>query len=216
MSYLQCPYCGQKALSVATRCPHCGRAFESRFWQQQGTPGSHRRVPRGVVVAAVLGALVILGLIRREVEANRSARPGPPGAVVIDTALPPPPPARVTTPARESVAPAVTPAAREPAPPVAVRRPPDTSRAAPVRVPVPAPAPAPPPTTGRTERRYATTWVNIRASRSGASAVVRVLKPGESVMVDSLRMGWYRAVVDGRTLGYVDQRLVGASPGPGQ
>jgi hypothetical protein len=30
-----------------------------------------------------------------------------------------------------------------------------------------------------------------------------VLNPGEAVLVDSLRRGWYRVVVEGRTAGYV-------------
>jgi hypothetical protein len=41
---------------------------------------------------------------------------------------------------------------------------------------------------------------------------VRILKPGDSLVVDSLRQGWYRAVDGGETLGYVARNLVGASP----
>jgi hypothetical protein len=53
-------------------------------------------------------------------------------------------------------------------------------------------------------QRYARTWVSIRAGRSDGSAAVRTLEPGEAVLVDSLSQGWYRVVVGGRAVGYVD------------
>jgi hypothetical protein len=65
---------------------------------------------------------------------------------------------------------------------------------------------------GRVLLRYATTWVNVRAGRSLHAAVVRVLKPGEVVLVDSLRMGWYRVLADGRTLGYAARTHLDAIP----
>ena len=54
-------------------------------------------------------------------------------------------------------------------------------------------------------QRYARTWVSIREGPSDSALVVRTLAPGEAVLVDSLSQGWYRVVVDGRTVGYVDQ-----------
>jgi hypothetical protein len=44
--------------------------------------------------------------------------------------------------------------------------------------------------------------------------VVRILSPGDPVVVNSLRQGWYLAEVGGQTLGYVDRTLVGTDPDP--
>ncbi len=76
--------------------------------------------------------------------------------------------------------------------------------------PVPAATPASPPSASSKteERRYASTWVNVRAGPSGTAPIVRVLQPGESVQVDSLREGWYQVLADGGPGGYVDGNLV--------
>jgi hypothetical protein len=65
-----------------------------------------------------------------------------------------------------------------------------------------------------TLRRYAQTWVNVRGQRRVASPVIRVLNPGEGVQVDSLQVGWYRVVVDGRPGGYVHRSNLGTAPPP--
>ena len=70
-------------------------------------------------------------------------------------------------------------------------------------LPSEAPAPAPVP-----RRRYATTWVNVRDGPGGAARIVRILNPGDSVLVDSLQRGWYRVVSDGGTVGYVLRRYL--------
>ncbi|MFN8652191.1 MAG: SH3 domain-containing protein [Gemmatimonadales bacterium] len=111
-------------------------------------------------------------------------------------------------------------AERTPAPPVAT-----------VAVAVPAPAPAKPastpatppapvtriaaPAPARNERatvqgiaRYASTWINVRSARSSQAPVVRVLKPGEAVHVDSLAEGWYQVVTTDAVQGYADRRLL--------
>jgi uncharacterized protein YgiM (DUF1202 family) len=75
------------------------------------------------------------------------------------------------------------------------------------------PAPAAEPVgSGSAEVRYATTWVNVRAARSPSAPVIRVLRPGDTVTVDSLRQGWYRAETDGKLLGYVFRELVDTAP----
>jgi hypothetical protein len=186
MSYILCPHCGQKALSVATRCPHCGRGFDRRPWQFEGV-GRRRRIPVGWILGAVAVAVVVLGVVQREYEVSVKPSPVPPPVITVDPAPLPPPPA----PIEAAPAPA---ASSDTAPPPAVE-----------------PTPAPP-VSGPLERRYANTWVNVRTSRSPAAPVVLVLKPQETIMVDSLRQGWYRAVADGRTLGYVDRSLVGTTP----
>jgi len=61
-------------------------------------------------------------------------------------------------------------------------------------------------------RRWAKTWVNVRAGRSGSSDAVRILNPGELVGVDSLGRGWFRVSVDGVPVGYVDRSLLALAP----
>jgi hypothetical protein len=60
--------------------------------------------------------------------------------------------------------------------------------------------------------RYARTWVNVRGGRANGTASVRVLSPGEQVLVDSLRGGWYRVLADGRPLGYVHRSNLDIAP----
>ncbi len=62
------------------------------------------------------------------------------------------------------------------------------------------------------QRRYANTWMNVRADRSNTAPVVRVLRPGEEVQVDLLKQGWYRVVSDSQALGYADQRYLDTMP----
>jgi hypothetical protein len=58
--------------------------------------------------------------------------------------------------------------------------------------------------------RQARTWTKVRGRRSTRSDVVAVLLPGDTVLADSLRGGWWRVALEGRVLGYVHTRtLVG-------
>jgi hypothetical protein len=203
MSYLICPKCGQKALEVATRCPHCGLAFETQFFQHPPVGSKSRRKP---VIYLIAGAVVI-ALAANELRERYSVVPPDvsPRAIV----------------------PAPRPEPRPQAPKDSITASGEShSNATPVPVPAPVPpaptvesaAPAPPspaaePTgTVATQRLYASTWMNIRAGRSSSAPVLRILRPGEAVMVDLLEQGWYRVVTDGRGLGYVDRRLLEESP----
>jgi len=60
--------------------------------------------------------------------------------------------------------------------------------------------------------RYARTWVNVREGRDREASSVRVLNPGEKVIVDSLQGGWYRVSADGQPLGYVHRSNLDAAP----
>jgi len=60
--------------------------------------------------------------------------------------------------------------------------------------------------------RWARTWVNVRANRSGSSDAVRILNPGEQVGVDSLGRGWFRVLIDGVPVGYVDRSFLAMAP----
>jgi uncharacterized protein YgiM (DUF1202 family) len=61
-------------------------------------------------------------------------------------------------------------------------------------------------------QRYAKVWVNVRSGRRPDASLVRVLKPGEPVLVDSLRQQWYRVLIDGRPVGYVYREYLSATP----
>lgn len=218
MSYTQCPRCGHKALSVATQCPHCGVPFEIRHTYDVAPPR-----PRGTLVVLVVVALgaVFLGvdLLRREpgAKGGESAVSRQPSAVTVPPSAP-----RESLPAKvkTSVAPAPKsslpkqPAARQldstppPPPRPTVNRPPSAPSGSTAEA---AAAPA-----GPSERRYANIWVNVRRARGPSAAVVKVLRPGEPVLVDSLRQGWYRVVTDGQALGYVYQGFVDTVPPTGQ
>jgi len=201
MPYIPCPKCGQKALNIATRCPHCGHPFDSRLWQYPASVSRRRRIPVGLFIVGGLVTVVVVSAVQRKLQftigTSSAARPS---MVAVDSAPPPPPPVAAVEPA-ESVSPV------ESVSPIDS----GTSTADSATAPTPSLAPAPP-VSGHTERRYASTWVNVRAARSGSAPVVRVLNPGDSVMVDSLSRGWYRVAGNGQTLGYVDRSLVGTAP----
>src|SRR6266508_4399861 len=89
-TYMECPQCGRKALSVATRCPHCGVAFPSKPLQRSA-PGY--RLDRLRPVLAV-GVVLILGAVLFAVVQPRlgpkAAAPTlatPPGAVAADSTI---------------------------------------------------------------------------------------------------------------------------------
>ena len=188
MSYIECPSCGKKALSVATRCPHCSLIFSPGMIERATLPSEVNRLRRLLVMA---GALVVLAVVAVLLQTwmGSSADTAPPAANGLtsqplppDTATPPPIPAQ----------------------------PLDTARSIRVRLLPPAPVEAAPTpaATGRQLQRYAKTWVNVRGGRSRRSPDVRVLNPGEAVLVDSLVRGWYRVVIGGQPVGYVDRRYL--------
>lgn len=58
--------------------------------------------------------------------------------------------------------------------------------------------------------RVAQTWTKVRSRRSVHADVVAVLLPGDTVLADSLRGGWWRVSLEGRVLGYSwDRTLIG-------
>jgi Bacterial SH3 domain len=68
-----------------------------------------------------------------------------------------------------------------------------------------------PTSAGPGSRRYAQTWVKVRGNRTRSAPTVGTLNPGDAVTVDSLVRGWYRVLVDGRTLGYVRRSTLDVS-----
>lgn len=208
-----CPSCGKSALPVATRCPGCGCAFELRY-DRPAVDASPSR--KGLVTAGALAVLALVG-------ANGLRQWG--GSDRADTRM-----AGMAAPTKPAPAPrpavvaksdsTQTRAERTAAPPVATVAVAAqvTTPAKPAAVPVSPPAPVvrtPAPEPTRTARvsaqgiaRYASTWINVRSARSSRAPVVRVLKPGEAVQVDSLAEGWYQVVTADDVLGYADRRLL--------
>ena len=88
-TYMECPQCGRKALSVATRCPHCGVAFPSRPLALSA-PGSRLDRLRLVLVVAgvlILAALLAVVLPRQGSKAATPTLATPPGAVATESAV---------------------------------------------------------------------------------------------------------------------------------
>src|SRR2546428_245305 len=65
MTYIECPECGQKALSVATRCPRCGHNYPQRpIWKQASSPKLDRLRPLLPIVAVlVLGVVLVVVIV---------------------------------------------------------------------------------------------------------------------------------------------------------
>lgn len=205
-----CPSCGKAALPVATRCPGCGCAFELRY-DRPAVDASPSR--RGLVTAGVLAVIALIGAngLRQMGAGDRSdthlaGMPAPPATAKAPVASARGKPESTPTRAeRDSVPPSVAtePAKGAPAQPAS---PAPTTATVPVRVVSPSPSAkrvAPP-----GPSRYASTWINVRSARSPRAPVVRVLKPGEAVHVDSLAEGWYQVVTTDAVLGYADRRLL--------
>jgi SH3 domain-containing protein len=182
-NYVECPDCGKRALSVATRCPHCGFQFPPRRIVRP-SPSPSFGASRGLaaVGAAVLSLIIVALMVR-----HGRARPE-------RTIADPVPPVTDSMPVPTARA-----AARAPTPKGTRAAPPARSSAA-----VP-----PPPADG--SQRYAQTWVNVRGERTRSAPTVGMLNPGDAVTVDSLVRGWYRVLVDGRTLGYVHRSTLDVS-----
>jgi len=190
-AYMECPQCGRKALSVATRCPHCGVAFPSKPLRRSARG---YRVDRLRPVLAV-GGVLLLGAVLLAVVMPRLGSKGaapPPGA-----------PSGGTSPTLADAPPGGVPADSTVE---GVTSDSVVKAGAPDRD---APAPA-----GPLARRFARTWVNVRGARGRAAPAVRVLNPGDTVQVDSLSRGWYRVLIDGRAVGYVHRSNLDPVPPP--
>ncbi len=205
MSYTVCPSCGQKALIVASRCPRCGLAFEEQFFGRSLSTARARRPSIGLLIAGVMATLLLANALIQRLTVARPVTPtvAPPAAAQAPPAATPPKPQQEpAVAAAESIG---------TAPLLGVTS--DAEAQVPDTVTSNAPsAMAEPAGTVATQRRYASTWMNVRADRRNTALVLRVLHPGELVQVDSLRQGWYRVVSDGQPPGYVDWRLLDDAP----
>jgi hypothetical protein len=202
-SYRQCSECGKRALSIATRCPGCGRELP-----RPSHPGRRSLdLGRFLTVPAMLGVLAAGAVLAASWEARRrSAIPeessfvagGPRGESPAE-------------PAREVPSPlASAPLAATP------RLDPATGGRGSARSPA---SPTRPAVSIAADTGYllvARTWTHVRNRRSVKGGLEAVLMPGDTVEADSLSRGWYRVALDGEVMGYAHaSTLTGAgSPQP--
>ena len=64
-SYKQCPDCGKRALSIATRCPGCGREFPARPEAHRGPAARLGRYVPWLAGVLTAGAVLVTGVLGR-------------------------------------------------------------------------------------------------------------------------------------------------------
>lgn len=79
-SYRLCTECGKRALSIATRCPGCGRELPAPAVPESGSSVSPGMVAWGLAVAAVLAAA---GLLRNGQSAEPPPTVAPPDSIAL-------------------------------------------------------------------------------------------------------------------------------------
>jgi hypothetical protein len=167
-TYRECPACGKRALSIATRCPACGQELLDEPVQREAPPDRGRFGP-ALMVGAVL-VLAAAGVAARLLHRDTSNAPD----------------ATSTAELR-----AETPMAIE------------TRAAAPFVTPAPMPAVSDSAPSPQAVSRVARTWTKVHERRSVKSDLSTVLLPGDTVLADSLRGGWWRVALEGKVIGYV-------------
>ncbi len=98
MSYVECPKCGHRALSVATQCPHCGLDFTAEHPKHPVVEEEVPRLRRRLQVAGVLLAVVVVLVGIAVVLYRAGSKEGltPPPAAPVDSA-----PSKPSQPAAE-------------------------------------------------------------------------------------------------------------------
>jgi hypothetical protein len=164
-SYRQCE-CGKRALSIATRCPACGRELVAPpVKEETGGFEIGRFISPGTLKWGAAGLVVLLMAIfalRARPSSERASAAADSAGASSEVGF-----SRETTLGTASAA-------------------------------VVAPE-------GAGELRVARTWTHVRSGRRVSSDVQAVLLPGDTVVVDSLKRGWYRVALEGEVLGYAHQ-----------
>jgi predicted RNA-binding Zn-ribbon protein involved in translation (DUF1610 family) len=230
MTYIRCPQCGQRALSVATVCPKCGFVLAQNPMQLGRESGlvachscgkmmdrdatecpycGHRpgwwtgtRVGIATAIAVVLVAAGIMAV--RALVPHGEARP--PSEVI---SAPQPLPTvedstRIAASHPDTVAATVATAAVVP-----------TGRPI-VAAPPPAEAATPRPAPAGLVARWTVTWVNLREGRDTVSAVVRIYQPDTRIEVADPRGGWWTVYENGVVVGYIAGSELREEPGVGR
>lgn len=86
-SYKQCDQCGKRALSIATRCPGCGREYPSPV-EPEGRPALNLDLDRFVSPSAVAG-VILVAIVLTAAELGQTSQPldQPPSFSAADTAV---------------------------------------------------------------------------------------------------------------------------------
>ena len=117
-----CPKCGHKALSVATRCPRCGQAFDTRYYQHSSQGPRRKLAIPGLLIAGVVLMILAANAVWR-LPGTTSGRPTQSGALAPSPAPQPGPEQKVAAPAGRADSLAVAPSrertpASDPPPPI--------------------------------------------------------------------------------------------------
>ena len=189
-SYRQCDACGKRALSIANRCPGCGRELPAYTVPKGGGLELGRFLtPKVVGVVAIVAVLVSANVAL-------SGQPGEEKAEVASTTA--------TTGSLETARVVALPAGQpvrekaEVAASMATIGPVETARVAAL------------PAERRSELRVAGSRTEVRRSRSVKAPLEAMLMPGDTVLADSLAEGWYRVTLEGEVLGYADRSTLAA------
>jgi hypothetical protein len=97
-SYRECPDCGKRALSIATRCPGCGRELPPRPEARRGPAAGLGRYVPWVVGVLTVGAVLVTGVVGRVGRQEESSSVAPTTRVDTTTAAASP---AASTPAGE-------------------------------------------------------------------------------------------------------------------
>ena len=191
-----CRRCGKIVSRKAEACEYCG--YPQRLRRRL------RRATVGVLGLALLAtaAMWIPRWVRGPEPPRRIAPEPPPAVAALPETGAAAGPAIDSGAVRDSLPPTadtirVSPPARD-----------DTAAA------VTAPAPAPRRVTTSTLNRWTLTWANLREGPGSEYAVVRVLRPGERVQVGDAARGWWTVYRDGAVEGYVANSVLGDRPVP--
>lgn len=231
MTYIRCPECGQKALSVATRCPKCGLVLSQNPMISGGVRGlvecrhCHKLIQQGVQAcpycghsawwdarrltgAAIIAVAVVVvgaGVWFLAAQVGGGSRSGG-GAPEPQRTVPPAPAVASSI----TLVPRDTAAVRDTVPPIselpALQ---ETDSARRRQAPAPpetaedlAPVPVSGPT-GSLVVRWTSNWVNLRRGPGIAYTVLDVFRPGRRIEVGRPRGGWWPVYDDGVMVGYV-------------
>lgn len=183
MALIRCQKCSRTVLSAASQCPHCSRPMDPA---QRDVIRDRRSVkwPSVVVIGAVLVLVIILLRNLEDAAAVLNAGPAPIPAPAEVSAGPPAIP--------DAIGEDATHAGEESAPESITPR--DNTQNQ-IGQAAPLPASATP--------LWTSTWVNVRERPGPTSPVVRVLNPGQQVLVIHPQRGWSLVYVDDQRAGYL-------------
>jgi len=177
-TYRECPACSKRALSIATRCPACGRELLDEPVQREAPADRGRFGPAlGLGAALLIAGVAVAALLMRH-----------------DTS---------------SATDATSTAELRAETPMAI----ETRAAAPFVTPAPSPAVPDSAPSAQAVSRVARTWTKVHERRSVKSDLSTVLLPGDTVLADSLRGGWWRVALEGKVIGYVYGSTLTEKPG---